>query len=69
MIDLGEKMKPSSFTLAPNAEIEHRLVVDLYNLESKLRDANFRSKSPQSSKQEHRRDIVVAISAGHGRRR
>ena len=66
VIDLGEKMKPSSFTLAPNAEIEHRLVVDLYNLESKLRDANFRSKSPQSSKQEQRRDIVVAISAGHG---
>ena len=66
VIDLGEKMKPSSFTLAPNAEIEHRLVVDLYNLESKLRDANFSTESPQSSKQEQRRDIVVAISAGHG---
>ena len=66
VIDLGEKMKPSSFTLAPNAEIEHRLVVDLYNLESKLRDTNFRAESAQSSKQEQRRDIVVAISAGHG---
>ena len=66
VIDLDEKMKPSSFTLEPNAEIEHRLVVDLYNLESNLRDANFRIESPQSSEQEERRDIVVAISAGHG---
>ena len=66
VIDLGEKMKPSSFTLEPDAEIEHRLVVDLYDLESNLRDANFRIESPQSSEQEERRDIVIAISAGHG---
>ena len=66
VIDLGEKMKPSSFTLEPNAEIEHRLVVDLYDLESNLRDTNYRIESPQSSEQDRRRDIVVAISAGHG---
>ena len=66
VIDLGQKMKPSSFTLEPNSEIEHRLVVDLYDLDSNLRSANSRIESPQTSEQEDRRDIVVAISAGHG---
>ena len=66
VIDLGKKMKPSSFTLASNDEKEHRLVVDLYDLESNLGDANIRAQSPQSSQFEQGRDIVVAISAGHG---
>ena len=31
VIDLNTKTKPKSFTLEPNAELGHRLVVDLYD--------------------------------------
>jgi N-acetylmuramoyl-L-alanine amidase len=66
VIDLSVGVDPSSFTLAPNSELGDRLVVDLYDIESTAnRTSNTVVTAPVSPSQE-KRDIVVAISAGHG---
>ena len=77
VIDLNAKTQPKSFTLEPNAELGHRLVVDLYDTaaerdESVLpeeaetkRTATAEASNPANTAGE-RRGIVVAISAGHG---
>ena len=66
VIDLADKLTPSSFTLAPNAELDHRLVVDLYNSANRPKVSTAYSEPQSIPEQEERRDIVVAISAGHG---
>lgn len=67
VLDLNEPAKPSSFTLAPNSEHSDRLVVDLYDVVSggvvSTPTVARVVPSPVSSE---KRDIVVAISAGHG---
>lgn len=77
VIDLNTRTLPKSFTLEPNAEHGHRLVVDLYD-SSEERDepalsqqdepkrATNRVASDASAPSGERGDIVVAISAGHG---
>jgi N-acetylmuramoyl-L-alanine amidase len=66
VIDLSAKIKPSAFTLEPSEELGNRLVVDLYDVE----DTNINLASINSSivpvALGERREIVVAISAGHG---
>ena len=66
VIDLDDKARPSSFTLEPNVDLGHRLVVDLYSsgLSTNASDNDFHPLYSESL--EDRRDIVVAISAGHG---
>lgn len=64
VLDLALKVEPSSFTLAPNSEFGDRLVVDLYDLEAPEETAPAITR--QVIDQQARRDIVVAISAGHG---
>ena len=64
VIDLDDKTRPSSFTLEPNLNLGHRLVVDLYSSGRSTSDDGLHS--PHSESTEERRDIVVAISAGHG---
>jgi N-acetylmuramoyl-L-alanine amidase len=82
VIDLNTKTQPKSFTLEPNAEQGHRLVVDLYDSSDErvatalsVRDGSERDKperatnrvaSNSAAPSGERRDIVVAISAGHG---
>ena len=66
VIDLDDELTPSSFTLAPSAELKHRLVVDLYNSGNGSKASKASSKPQIIPKEEGRRDIVVAISAGHG---
>ena len=65
VLDLNQAMKPTSFTLEPNSELGHRLVVDLYGDSSVTRmpQSIVNAVEPQS---DEKRDIVVAISAGHG---
>ena len=67
VLDLETAVDPSSFTLAPNSEFGNRLVVDLYDKEPRLNAAvtagTGNRPAPQS---DGRREIVVAISAGHG---
>lgn len=64
VLDLDAVVDPSSFTLAPNSELGHRLVVDLYDIETQSSSPAVVITAPVMRGE--RRDIVVAISAGHG---
>lgn len=71
VLDLQQRVDPSSFTLEPNSEFGNRLVVDLYDLESPQGSDSapqrvVASSPPPASSSGEKRDIVVAISAGHG---
>ncbi|MCY4358480.1 MAG: N-acetylmuramoyl-L-alanine amidase [Gammaproteobacteria bacterium] len=64
VLDLGATVRPSIFSLAPNNEFGNRLVVDLYDLEPAKGSVSTQHEAlPVASE---KRDIVVAISAGHG---
>lgn len=64
VLDLARAVNPTSFTLEPNDALGHRLVVDLYDLD---RSAPVREPQPPPEEVDSpRRDIVVAIDAGHG---
>ncbi|GLX78151.1 N-acetylmuramoyl-L-alanine amidase [Thalassotalea insulae] len=58
VLELKEKYKLSIFPLAPAGQYGNRLVVDLFDQNRVVRKVN-----PQSN---NKRDIVVAIVAGHG---
>ena len=60
VLDLGQAVKPRSFLLKAQGELDDRLVVDLYD---KLAAKPAVKSVDHSSK---RRDIIVAIDAGHG---
>ena len=70
VIDLGAELEPRSFTLAPNSEQGNRLVVDLYDQPSSTgspQNANTVSlNSTSAPRSDERRNIIVAVSAGHG---
>ena len=79
VLDISDQVTPKSFTLAPNQQYGHRLVVDLFdNLPSSTanKTAQLPVKAPiiatQSSTKlsvlpaSGKRDIVIAIDAGHG---
>lgn len=63
VIDLTRQVNPSSFSLAANGELKDRLVIDLYDvgIVPAVAQAVVPSVSVSS-----RRDIIVAIDAGHG---
>ncbi|MFB0989056.1 MAG: N-acetylmuramoyl-L-alanine amidase [Gammaproteobacteria bacterium] len=70
VIDLVIEVEPRSFTLAPNSEQGDRLVVDLYG-ESPSADeprntSTVSSYSTSAPSSDERRNIIIAISAGHG---
>jgi N-acetylmuramoyl-L-alanine amidase len=59
VLDVKGVVDPKSFTLEPVAPYGHRLVVDLYNTE--------KTRKPTIvPKPEGKRDVVIAIDAGHG---
>ena len=66
VLDLNKQIEVSSFTLQPNSELGNRLVVDLYDSVTGSVPSNpvVNPISPISS--DAKREIVVAISAGHG---
>lgn len=72
VLDLSESVNPSSFTLPPSAEEGDRLVVDLYDTGVQapaLAPATTQpaaSAAPLETAAGSRRNIVVAIDAGHG---
>ncbi|GJM13421.1 MAG: N-acetylmuramoyl-L-alanine amidase [Pseudohongiella sp.] len=70
VIDLAAEVQPRSFTLAPNSEQGDRLVVDLYDeapLASAARnDITAPANTVTAPRSDERRNIIVAISAGHG---
>jgi N-acetylmuramoyl-L-alanine amidase len=62
VLDLKERVKPRSFLLKADGELKDRLVIDLYDANSGKRAV----KTQQAKQTSGRRDIVVAIDAGHG---
>lgn len=66
VLDLNTPTKPSSFTLEPNSEHSDRLVVDLYDLVNSPAPTPSVAKVTPLPTSQAKRDIVVAISAGHG---
>lgn len=66
VLDLNAEVKPSSFTLEPNSEHSDRLVVDLYDIESAAPPVRSTSVPVAATSSDEQREIVIAISAGHG---
>ncbi len=64
VLDLNTPVEPSSFTLVPNSDFGDRLVVDLYQQDSG--NAAVVTNLKPVPVADEKRDIVVAISAGHG---
>ena len=64
VLDSTSAAEPETFSLAPNSEFGERLVLDLYDKTGVSRARALICPKPTGS--EARRDIVVAISAGHG---
>lgn len=60
VLDLKSQVDPRSFTLKANEKAGDRLVVDLYDKKTR------KTAVKKSVKQSAKRDIVIAIDAGHG---
>ena len=60
VLDMGANVKPRSFALKANEQAGDRLVLDLYD--QKKGSGTVKKSVQQSSK----RDIIIAIDAGHG---
>ncbi|MEY3016950.1 MAG: hypothetical protein RL336_85 [Pseudomonadota bacterium] len=63
VLDLNAAVQPRSFLLKPNGDAGHRLVVDLNDVATTKPTPTVVASEPQK---DARRDIVVAIDAGHG---
>ncbi|MEW8435507.1 MAG: AMIN domain-containing protein, partial [Candidatus Thiodiazotropha sp.] len=63
VFDLNRAVKPKSFSLKPNREYGHRLVIDLYDGKT---TASGRSQPVKTAKALGQRDVVVAVDPGHG---
>ena len=64
VLDLKQGIRPKSFTLKPNQQYGHRLVVDLYNKTETTGKAVV--KKTVTDRKNQLRDLVIAIDAGHG---
>lgn len=62
VLDLAERVQPSSFSLAPNDQYGHRLVVDLGRIGGKAAE----TVRPPLTLPDAQREVIVAIDAGHG---
>jgi N-acetylmuramoyl-L-alanine amidase len=71
VLDLKQSAKPRTFSLKPNGQYGHRLVIDLYEAgetKSAGKDAGKKTvvKKTVVNKPAALRDLVIAIDAGHG---
>lgn len=60
VLDMNQAIKPRSFLLAASGDLHDRLVVDLYDQKQKS------SPIIISANNSKKRDIIIAIDAGHG---
>ena len=63
VFDLAGAVKPKSFLLKPNREYGHRLVVDLYDHKTAVKQ---RSAPVKTDKPAGERDVIIAVDPGHG---
>ena len=63
VLDLSAAIRPRSFALAATERAADRVVIDLYDLDGGSSDTPSVTKRAQS---DDRRDIIIAIDAGHG---
>jgi N-acetylmuramoyl-L-alanine amidase len=61
VFDLSSQSTPRSFLLTPSGKSGHRLVLDLHNSKKS-------STVSKAKKQSKKRDVIIAIDAGHGGR-
>lgn len=70
VLDLRRSVDSNSFTLLPNQQYGHRLVVDLKNKDSGLNVTSVAASSQPTANSSVTnrplRDIIVAVDAGHG---
>ena len=71
VLDLKQPAKPRTFSLKPNGEYGHRLVIDLYEAgetknAGKVAGRKTAVKKTVGNKPAALRDLVIAIDAGHG---
>jgi N-acetylmuramoyl-L-alanine amidase len=74
VLDLQERTRPRSFSLKPNGQYGHRLVVDLFETGKPGPAANASPEKPAATRPAvatraapaSSRDLVIAIDAGHG---
>jgi len=64
VLDLKHKVHPKSFLLRPNAKYGYRLVIDLDKVSNKKHASA--PKIVKSVNSSRKRDLIVAIDAGHG---
>jgi N-acetylmuramoyl-L-alanine amidase len=62
VLDLRKAVRPRSFALKASERADDRLVIDLYDLETEVAAPQIK----KSARSTDRRDIVIAIDAGHG---
>ena len=62
VLDVDRRFDPKPFALAPVAPYGHRLVLDLFEVGRARPEAT----TPASAEANERRDVIVAIDAGHG---
>lgn len=60
VLEVSRPVRAESFSLAPVAPYGHRLVVDLHGAAAEAR------QPPPAVRRDERRDVVIAIDAGHG---
>lgn len=63
VLDLSAAIRPRSFALTATDRAADRVVIDLYDLDGGSSDTPVVTKRAQS---DDRRDIIIAIDAGHG---
>ncbi|MDQ2076372.1 N-acetylmuramoyl-L-alanine amidase [Marinimicrobium sp. ABcell2] len=65
VLDLREQVQPRSFFLKKQAGVGDRLVIDLHDREPST-TAQRRAPRPTQNTNDGRRDIIIAVDAGHG---
>jgi N-acetylmuramoyl-L-alanine amidase len=63
VLDLDRTIQPKSFLLKPADQFGHRLVIDLFDVESAPRVVKREASLPVAQGE---RDVIVSIDAGHG---
>ena len=66
VLDMKQRVRPKSFLLKPNRKYGHRLVIDLYPVGGGSDKATTVRKQAGDDAPTARRDVVVAVDAGHG---